>query len=784
MPSSIRKFKNKSIFIKLLAFFILLLVLSVFLVGYSSYLNSSKLLIDEVKNHNILVLKQVRDGIDQKITLLNNTTLQVAIDKRVKNAFYMRSSIDAETIILSDEITKYLSSIKSSTGFIDSIFLYFNRSDMIVTDDGKYDLNTFINNIYSDYKWTKEKWMEIFNNYTLFKTLDYYDLEDDVVQNNSIIFIRSLPIETRSSPNCTIAVNINRQELLKSFGNYDERNNISYYIIDSKGNIIIGTENNDGENSVINDNEIKKYILDESDHKSEALKDISVKGEDYSIAVIGSQNNDWKYVSIIPTRYITERTSVIKDVMVGTIAVSILLGLLLSFMLTRNIYNPINKIINYIEIIRESKTGWKSEKCNDEMSLINRFIDLVFHENKNLTNVINESIPMLREKFLGDLLDGKLSCELAQDSIYKLDFDMPFDSYQVLVFEIDDYSEPIKQLLERFNEKVVDIVEQYSIEETFYNNIRAYSLEKSDGKTVCLINIKSDYEKPEIVYDIIHKVTGYFNDIYKITFTVGVGKVYHNMKDITTSYIECLFALKYMIIEGQNRIINIDEVSTASSTPYDYSVECEKKIINLVKAGDYSGVKDVLQSTLKENIEKKDISPETLKNLFAALAGTAVRTVNDVYSTIDEIFGEGYSIYEGLNESISAHQSESFLLSIFKRIIDYINDRRKSKNEELYSKITDYITQNYHEDISLNMAGDSIGLTPSYLSWVFKEITGRNFVDYLNGFRIEKAKQLLKESNISVAKVGEKVGFTNSNTFIRVFKKYEGITPGNYRSCN
>lgn len=71
-------------------------------------------------------------------------------------------------------------------------------------------------------------------------------------------------------------------------------------------------------------------------------------------------------------------------------------------------------------------------------------------------------------------------------------------------------------------------------------------------------------------------------------------------------------------------------------------------------------------------------------------------------------------------------------------------------------------------------------MTPAYFSTVFKYYTGYKYKDYLNSYRVKIAKDLLQNSNLKINEVSEKVGCSNVNTFIRIFKKYEGMSPGQY----
>ena len=84
--------------------------------------------------------------------------------------------------------------------------------------------------------------------------------------------------------------------------------------------------------------------------------------------------------------------------------------------------------------------------------------------------------------------------------------------------------------------------------------------------------------------------------------------------------------------------------------------------------------------------------------------------------------------------------------------------------------------------ISLNDIGEAIGLSPSYVSRIFKEYYGTNYVDYLNRNRVKKAKEYLQDASLTIQEIAEKTGFSSLQAFIRVFKKYEVMSPGRYRN--
>ena len=86
--------------------------------------------------------------------------------------------------------------------------------------------------------------------------------------------------------------------------------------------------------------------------------------------------------------------------------------------------------------------------------------------------------------------------------------------------------------------------------------------------------------------------------------------------------------------------------------------------------------------------------------------------------------------------------------------------------------------------LSLDMVSEYLGISSPYLSTLMTRFLSMGFVEYLSRYRLDQAKQLLEMTNISVSEVGLKTGFNSVQNFGRVFKKYNGESPGKYRERN
>ena len=110
-----------------------------------------------------------------------------------------------------------------------------------------------------------------------------------------------------------------------------------------------------------------------------------------------------------------------------------------------------------------------------------------------------------------------------------------------------------------------------------------------------------------------------------------------------------------------------------------------------------------------------------------------------------------------------------------------IQSKRSEKSGSVIGEAMRYIRENYNRDISLDEVSREVNISPYYFSKLFKDSTEQNFIEYLTKIRIEKAKEFLVKPDISIKEAGIRSGYTDPNYFSRIFKRYEGVTPSEFR---
>ncbi|MDF1617284.1 response regulator transcription factor [Petrocella sp. FN5] len=151
----------------------------------------------------------------------------------------------------------------------------------------------------------------------------------------------------------------------------------------------------------------------------------------------------------------------------------------------------------------------------------------------------------------------------------------------------------------------------------------------------------------------------------------------------------------------------------------------------------------------------------------------------------DNIYESDIYTFDLFNQTmkISNHHEAKYLLRDFcNQYMEKLDKQKSDKTSIILDKLIVYINLHYAENITLDQLSSICDLSPSYISKVFKKHLNTNFIDYVSSVRIIVAKRLLKNSLLSIKEIGYEIGYFDSNYFTRVFKKYEGMTPSDYRN--
>ncbi|MNC17825.1 HTH-type transcriptional regulator YesS [compost metagenome] len=226
---------------------------------------------------------------------------------------------------------------------------------------------------------------------------------------------------------------------------------------------------------------------------------------------------------------------------------------------------------------------------------------------------------------------------------------------------------------------------------------------------------------------------------------------------------------------------------------YSYSLQAEQQLIHTIKLGQAAQAAALMNETLDRNLQRPHVSVTLARCLMFDLAGTMVKAIHEIGDKDGGMLADNPDWMENLMACDTVSEMRRELLTLLEEVCRYAaaqkeahqSRERQEMLRELVDNVSAHIRSCYSDsNLNVNAIGESFGLKGSYLSKLFKEQTGEGLLDYIHSVRIGAAKTLIAGGQDAVADIACRVGYLDAASFIRVFKKYEGITPGKYRELN
>jgi PAS domain S-box-containing protein len=271
---------------------------------------------------------------------------------------------------------------------------------------------------------------------------------------------------------------------------------------------------------------------------------------------------------------------------------------------------------------------------------------------------------------------------------------------------------------------------------------------------------------------------------YGYTLVIGIGDTVTTPEDLHVSYDSAQQAIFARSNTSEVQILSSAdaEQQKKESLMFYFPVEKEQQLITAVIAGQYTLVQEFLQDIVDQN----SLEQSSYQKLMAVY--------NHFLQTAGKILAQAPIQDTGTSESpllqtFRAAKPETIqelrerLGDVFRQLLTFYSRQHKQQIDVLTRKFFRYLERHYADpSLSLDSIAEAFKLNPSYLSRYFKEQTGMNYVDYLAMLRIKNAKNLLVgHPRQKIHEIGIQVGFSGKETFIRTFKRFEGVTPGTYR---
>lgn len=266
-----------------------------------------------------------------------------------------------------------------------------------------------------------------------------------------------------------------------------------------------------------------------------------------------------------------------------------------------------------------------------------------------------------------------------------------------------------------------------------------------------------------------------FRDRVKHTFgdvSIGIGRCYRDVLNAKKSYREAMQALQ-TLTTSDDFILHIDDMIEEYQDNPDFEEKFERDIFTRAATRGINSTLVAFDNGFDQIIESAwglDAAKDKCIVLVVGFAKHWGSVSQDYHTVLNRIM-----------IALSHDELRDILKKYVEKIVDGLSLSRQKKINSLIEKADSFLKENYANEITLEEIARVVNLSPYYFSRFYKEESGVNFIDRLITIRIEKAKQYLKNTDLSLKEISGMVGYSDPNYFSKLFKKMSGYTATEYK---
>lgn len=750
-------------FSKIILSFVAILAFGLSLLGTFSYTAYRSSLLESAVENSRSRTKLIEERIDGEIGTLHSVLLSILSNSTLSNFESFSKSTSPDSQFRLKNMMDQIVYLENSYTQLESIWLYCADSRQFITRYGCFSEEEFFGTRNVITTTAGRPIADALEDNVSFRYLCTSQIQSYYESAECFTFMRSVS-GYRDSPAGQILLNVKSETLTDILENAGAGEEQTLLLLDQEGVPIASSQSDFPTDEYTAE---MHRLLSEGEDKP---LEVSIGGIEYTAWLTVSPDTQVQYVSLINRGELLKRVDGIRWVTLGLCAVCLGISVVLAFSLTNRLFAPIQKIVRYVR----AELGQSELENYHDVLLIEKFIDYMKSQNTQLQEHIDSYTGVMREAVLTEYLYSREQ-QPVMEQCREGDFPIEF-AYEYFTAAVIPFSQPGYARGKTDSAFLMPEISGIREENKFSSLMQIWYLRQSEY----LILVFNTKEGQALIERFFADVKIWFEK-REFPLLYAYGKTYSSVTGLYDSFHQ---AVNILMVKpdpfrgkgGYESAINAQYITSR------YSQETEARLVDLVKnRAPEAELSALLHSIIEENREG-GASLIRLESLFVQLLITLIHITSELNVSVASVFGGNVNLYWELEHQPDIGKKEDYILQAYAELTRYAAAQKPSKPMEICRLMLEYVEKHYMEDISLNDISYQLELSPSYLSSVFKDYQHTTFLSYINQYRIEKAKPLLLHSQESIASVAQSVGYANVNTFIRIFKKEEGVTPGQFRA--
>ncbi len=730
--------RNSRLFLKYLVSYLLILFLPLFIINGVYGQRVNKVYREEVLSNLQTDLDILSSAFEAEIKAMTNTVSQLSLMVDFNSYKFASNPLAARNIM------QLLSMYHTTTNFTDEIILYLHNDEYLISNTSTCRADMFSRWFYQYNGKEPQEMLALFRETD---TITFLPVQPVKTNGGETTYLTVLvPVYTDYQTvrgTCIFLVKINTLQSMvnEKLGKYGAE----IFMEDTAGNLLYqsGSMQIDYNSKTAAQNAIGTY-------------EDPATGQEYLVRTKTSDMLGLFHTVLIPKNAgLTKRLGSINTQLLSGTLVVILIAMVLIFFLMRLNYSPMRRLRE-----KAAKTLPTHPAHKSEIEAISGALDFLSDQNQYLTAKLADHVSSIKNLRLQELLTGRFSCAENFNALCaELHLYLPGQSFFVSCVLVHGEPADWTLLAEAIREELPAAFTSYFV------------FTMQPGK-LYFIHAAPPVTSKELTHD-FERLRIKIEAETALTLTFGLGSFVTGVEAIPKSFLQSGSAIDYRFVKGNGNTILFDEILSVSAAPYPRSKfdRLQSAVLNHDDDAIFKSINELI-----EYIDKNNLPLFAAKGLCFDILSLFLEHASDTLP------GETSTNLFLLQEVDTARE----VVAQIRMLRDNLHNGKFPQNgsdaDRLIAEIIEYVNQHCLRcDFSVQETSEHFNMLLPNLSQFFKDRTGQNILDYSTNLRMERAKKLLRETEVPLKELGYQIGYYNVSSFIRRFKQTQGVTPGDYR---
>ena len=506
---------------------------------------------------------------------------------------------------------------------------------------------------------------------------------------------------------------------------------------------------------------------------------VGISGEKWGVTELSSNYEEWRFYSFTPYGQLRLEATFFTATLL-TIAVSIIFVALFALnVFAARIYRPMEELISSVRRQDGMGDGTEDEAC-DELSVLSHYMDSMRESNQLMETMLGEQKTQVENLFFLNLLDGRVSEQRTVERCRFLSLSPEGKWFFLSVYKIEDSTDS------GFHRMDTDLIlfavkniadELFSGQKLLFTSVKGNEflmVHRSASQNLQEARTEAEKMSGELLHMVLCSL--------HVQLAAGVSSPYEKLAGTRLALLHAEEALKYpsFSVPAAGQAVRFyDKIDRQIQSQFLFPNQSLDTLMAALKDCDGERCATCLHDYI-DVLFRHSVSYGEFEYAIAKLAITVSEFSREKAISTGMESPKALELSELLSLGYSRNV-EGWLLSelIYPTLIMEAEQPKRS----LAQQMAEIVHQEYDTPLTLEYCASKIGYHPSYVSRIFRQQMGYSFKEYLYLYRIEQAKRLLAQSSMKIQEISSHLCYNNPQNFIRVFKKVEGVTPGEYRTA-